>query len=278
MPDSDPMTSFHNPQFDFVITNLGFGFPLAGFIISIHSIVYPYWPVYYTSLLPRHSVFGTLGRIYTAVHFSYALQGCWCLLLQMMEVILVNTRYMWLVLTEMLCDDGRRSTRKRILKQHANRQFLQPENLRNTYIQLEILHAHFLHFNGAIIVPIYAIVINLVLFCNFSLIRYWENLNIVLIGILTIWSLNSAVCLVLAYGFFGNVHKLNLLVLRSMAHKVGGWGSKEKNVQMKKFIKSRKPLIYGYGKLYVIRRISVLNFLKMVSVGTCKLLVGSKKK
>lgn len=248
-------------------------------MVSLHSIVYPDWSVYVTYLLPKNPVWlRQVGQVITAIRFAYALQSCWSLLLFYLEMQLINTRYMWLILTECVCDDGRRSTKRLISnRQHSVSSLRKPENLRMIYIQLEILHKNFQDFFGIIIIPIYAIVVNLVLFSNFSLIRYWGMLNFVIKCILLIWSVNSALILILMYAFFGNVHNLAAKVLKSILQKEGGWGTKVQTVEMKKFVKSRKLLSYGFGKIYIIKRLSVLKFLKAVSYGTFKLLLTIKK-
>lgn len=279
MPHCDPSTSFHNKYFDFVIFSSGISFPLCGLVVSIHSVVYPDWSVYYTYLLPYHPVWvRQVGRVFSAIRFIYALQSSWSLLVVIIELILINTRYIWLILTECVCDDGRRSTRKIISnRQHALPSLRKAENLRMIYIQLEILHNHFLDFTGVLIIPIYAIVLNLVLFSNFSLIRYWDKLNLVVTGILLIWSVYSALLLVVMFGFFGNVHSLGAKVLKTISNKEGGWGRRIQTKEMKKFVKSRKLLSYGFEKIFVIRRISVLKFLKAATYGTFKLLLTIKK-
>ncbi len=280
MPHCDPSTSFHNKYFDFAIFSLGISFPFCGLMVSLHSMVYPDWSVYYTYLLPNNPIWlRRIFRVFTAIHFTCALQSCWSLLLILIEFILINTRYIWLILTECVCDDGRRSTKRLISnRQHSISSLRKAENLRMIYIQLEILHNNFLDFFGILTIPIYAIVLNLVLFSNFSLIRYWDALNFVIVGILLIWSVNSALLLVVIWGFFGDVHNLGAKVLKSILQKKGGWGGRRiETMEMKKFVKSRKLLSYGLGKIYVIKRLSVLKFLKAVTYGTFKLLLTIKK-
>ncbi|CAL8081086.1 unnamed protein product [Orchesella dallaii] len=271
MPTFDPNVSCDSWIFDIFLTGIGALFPLFGLIISCHYLLFPHWPVYLSSLVDPEDLTIDILLASGLIYF-YGLQMIWAFLLNVCVVLLTIGRYCWLLADEFYCDDG--SQGKKILYQKTTSAFHQMDTYRLYYRQFEILHVNVLQVFSFIIVPGQALILNLALFCNFSLVRYSELMNVTNAFILLLWSIGGSFAAFLGLHYCGSMYNKSVKVLRSIGNK--NWGSSHNNKLMKKFAKSCKPISYGYGRMYVIRKISVFKFFLSLIRGTFRALLTIK--
>lgn len=267
----DPNTCKDNRYFDMTILFINKVCPFISVFIGCHSFIYPEWPTYLTTLFDE----GTLPfsiRILFSLLVIYIILGCWAILQILLLFLLTNFCYTWEILKEFACQDGRSWSKHTFAHQHASAGFRSFANIRFHYTQLEILQICFLDIFGVLYVPVNIIATNLALFCNYTLIKRWEELDAAGATILIIWSTLSFIGPPMIYGIVGSLRNLGVKVLLSM--KDADWGSKSQNVQMKKYVKGCDPLNYGLGKMFVIKRSTVLVFVRTVSRGTFRTLLA----
>lgn len=138
---------------------------------------------------------------------------------------------------------------------------------------LQLLHEHTLNFLGIWLVIGNGYFMYTVIFCSAVLMCYWSELlpipKVMLCGICLIFLGFWLFLLELGRYFFVKGAK----TMRSW--KVCKWGSNTK--QMIKFQKSCRPILLSWGTQFVIRRATVLNFLRGIVRGTFRTLIVMKK-
>ncbi|CAL8121027.1 unnamed protein product [Orchesella dallaii] len=148
------------------------------------------------------------------------------------------------------------------------------ENIRHVFRSIQILQANALCSLGLFALVANASIMMTSLYVNFVLIRYWEMLEM----------LSSTQLLIAAgvlMGFWTFVLELGRLLFVHGNKVLGSWkgdkwGSPKENKLMKKFQRSCKPIIFCYGKQFVIGRANVLGFFRGVSRGMFRALLMTK--
>ncbi|CAL8085930.1 unnamed protein product [Orchesella dallaii] len=147
-----------------------------------------------------------------------------------------------------------------------------PKNLMATFRSFQLLHQIAMSCFGVFIVPCQTTFSNLILFSNFMFIRHRAELqpetNCMLIG----WSTLCLLFWMYVLELGGRLHSRGREVLKSW--KFHNFGDKNVNRCMSKFRKSCRPLALNFGRTYVIRRLSVLKFIRGLTVGTFRLLLA----
>jgi len=162
------------------------------------------------------------------------------------------------------------------LKNHKMSGYLRkPENIRHVYRCLQLLQANIFGVFGPFLVMCNASLMVTTLFCNFVLIKYWNQLQIVSKLQLLSWT-------IIFMGFWACVLELGRFMFTQGNKVLGSWKRHEyaysgESKLMKKFTKSCKPIVLSYGKQFVIGRVSVLVFFRGVVRGTFRALLTTKK-
>jgi len=120
-----------------------------------------------------------------------------------------------------------------------------------------------------------ALIMAMSIYCNFVLIRYWDQLQLISKWQLIIWSVvfMGAWTFVLELGMF--LFSIGNRVLGSW--KGGNWGSLRENRQMSMFHRSCKPIVLSYGRQFVIRKVSIFVFFRGVTRGMFRALLATKE-
>lgn len=118
------------------------------------------------------------------------------------------------------------------------------------------------------------IVIKLCLYSQVTLILKWHQLDKLTIAMLMFcWTSGQSMWL-FALHFCGRVMKESEKTILSWKTPLGiNWGSVEDAHYMSKFRKSCKPMVINYQHLIVLKRSSILKFLKTVCRGTLRALL-----
>lgn len=279
MPYFDPNLSCANYVFDAMITSGTILAPACGFFISCHYLFYPHWPCYVSSLVPPEEFTFTIW-LCSGIFYFCVLQIIWAVLLIQGVCFLTYGWYMYLISHEYYCfaetargPPGKRAQRVWSMQKNT-KAFRSYEEFPLRYRQFQILHLNFMEVFSSMIIPMQGTITNLALFCNFSLIKYNDIMNMTNTAILLIWSVGGTVNWLVALTFTGSMYTKSVRSLNTVKNK--DWGSKTKNMVMKRFAKSCKPLSYGYGRMYVIRMVSVLKFIRHLTRGTFRVLLTLK--
>ncbi|CAL8145603.1 unnamed protein product [Orchesella dallaii] len=253
MPNFEPNVDCTNWFFDFIIFSSTFSGPFCGLVIASHYFIYPQWPLYLTSLLPSDNL--TFPYLISfGIFYFWFLQMIWAILLLDFVIIVTVVRYGWLLTNEFHFGE-----------QHGNKKyktgpaFRKQENVQRNLRVLQILHLNALEIYSGVIIPLQTVVTNLVIFCNFVIIRYWEILTVLDISMLLIWIVLGNSLAVVGLTCCAMLYQRSVKLKKSL--RCHDWKTKAGNKLMAKFIKSVIPFRFGYGKMYVIRKKSVLKFL-----------------
>ncbi|CAL8140105.1 unnamed protein product [Orchesella dallaii] len=268
MPNYDVDDCVLNKVFDGVLILISLGSPFAAVIISSHYIFYSDWPAYPTSLLPED--FHSLPvKIAFGVIWYALLQFIWAILLTNMVYLFTFGMYNWQILHEFMCRAGGVRGQKTI------REFREFSVIRVNYRKFELVYMNIHELICALIIPLESVILNLALFCNFTLITYSNLLTPINACILLIWNGMGTFGVLIGLTYAGEVYNKGVKTLGSMGKYE--WGSKLNNKIMKKFVKSCRPIQIGYGRMYVIRKLSVFKFMRSLTKGTVRVLLMLKK-
>lgn len=121
---------------------------------------------------------------------------------------------------------------------------------------------------GAFCIPNQGVTSILFIFGGFVAINRRNELSTIsylaMLGITILFPMFWGVVLTIG----GYMHSKGLKLLRSW--KTFDWGSKHDKAYMSRFVKSSKPLMLSWGKMYVIRKISVLCYMMALMRGLSK--------
>jgi hypothetical protein len=137
-----------------------------------------------------------------------------------------------------------------------------------TIRSFQLLHKCIMGCIGFVYFPLHSITGQCVVFCLYSLIKHWGGLDSASKGLLGMIGTSLLLFWLGVLDCGGRFYKLNR---RSML----SWKKGGKYVS--KFCKSCKPLGIGLEGTFIIKRLSVLKFLRAVVKGTFRALVALKK-
>jgi len=139
------------------------------------------------------------------------------------------------------------------------------------YRSTQILHQSFLEIFGFMLAPIHSLCTTIVIFCSFVIISYRHEIHSSEIFVLLLYIVVGGSYWFVVLEFGGLIYSKGGQVLLSWS--VNDWGSAYNNKLMTKFRKSCPRFRINYGSTYVIRRTSVLAFVRSLSRGTFRALL-----
>ncbi len=154
-----------------------------------------------------------------------------------------------------------------------------PPLLWSAWRTVEILQLKINDLLGVILIPCQFLFGKLVVLITFMIIKLGHELSTSEIIMFSLWAVGSGLTWSLILLMGGYIHMFGRKILESWKyHKWIGLTKVEKK-QMKKFRKSCCPLSISYGKAYVIKRLTVLKFIRGIIAGIFRALltIGLKK-
>jgi len=145
------------------------------------------------------------------------------------------------------------------------------QNLLIAYRSLEVYHKVSMEFLSVSLIPIETAVVQLILTCNFILIRHGAKLSSIPLTLALFWS-------VLFLGFWTVFLNVCGLFLKHSEGTIRSW----KRLTFKdpmdakifaRFRKSCRPMKVGQGDYYTIKRLTVLTFLRGIIRGTFRVML-----
>ncbi|CAL8146820.1 unnamed protein product [Orchesella dallaii] len=269
MPNWNPEVDTQSRAFDVLLMVIMIVFPFSGLVIGSHYILFSHWSCYAISVLPSNYQSTPLKIAYGVWWFS-VLETIWAALLSCVFFMLTTARHTWVLLGEFHCGQNQQNIRKK-----TSNEFQKIVNITFNYRKLELLHLKLTHLWREFLLPMESLVLMLGVFGNFTLITYTEILTPLNAVIILIWILIATSLVLLGLNFCGALYTRGFDVLSSMRNK--DWGSTINNKIMKKFVKSCRPIQIGYGRMYAIRKLSVLKYMRTLTRGTMRVLLTLKK-
>lgn len=153
--------------------------------------------------------------------------------------------------------------------------FRSPRNLPLSFRKFELLHRYAMNLMGILIVTLQSFNMHYILYANFMLLRHIEHLDNITLFLLTCWS-----CLLQTFwvvvlhvgGMFREQSKVNFRSWKQIDCK----GNFLDQRYISKFKRSCRPLSIGYEGMFVMRKLSVLKFLRGVVRGTFRIFLTLK--
>jgi hypothetical protein len=148
------------------------------------------------------------------------------------------------------------------------------ENFPTEYRTLELLHKRGIAFYGLIIIPAQTLFGQFILYSNYTLIRHWNELGIVMkylilfidLTVIFFWNVTLEAC--------GRFHMDATKAQKSW--KLLPVRNNKEAKYLSKFRKSSRPLAIGAGEIFKIKRLTVLKFLRGIVKGTFRALLTIK--
>jgi len=145
------------------------------------------------------------------------------------------------------------------------------QNLPKVYRALELYHKVSMELMGPVIIPVETVLSQLVLTCNFIIIKHGEKLSLIPLLLASFWTLLFQSVWIIFLNVCG-------LFFKHSAATIASWKSFEfkKTGDSKvfgKFRRSCRVLRIGHGELYAIKRLTVLTFLRGIIRGTFRALL-----
>ncbi len=147
----------------------------------------------------------------------------------------------------------------------SNDFFRTPQNLQLVYRMGQILMACINGLFGKLLIPFQTIATLLFVFGSYVTIKHHDKMKIISLLMILSWALLAAFgwgCILVMGGY---LHSNGQKILTSWKKNV--WKSRKERNEMKRFVKSCKPMAICYGKLFVIRRVSLMVFVRGLTRG-----------
>ncbi|CAL8099144.1 unnamed protein product [Orchesella dallaii] len=149
----------------------------------------------------------------------------------------------------------------------------QPADFVRIYRSFQIINMHAMSICGYFIIPQQIIFGHFIVFCNTMLITNFHKMPMTTVIILSMWSVTSTVYWSAVLAFGAHLYHRGEIMMNSWRRHT--WETQKYRKYMNKFRKSCKPITLHFGRTFVIRRLSVLKFIKGLTVSTFRALAVS---
>ncbi|CAL8127904.1 unnamed protein product [Orchesella dallaii] len=264
-PSLDPNKSKVSLLLDIGFIIILFSFILLTIIYWIFVITFPNSPNLFGNLLPHNAPL--------LIVILVGLHPCHIMLIAYMNVfVFCLTLYLYgFIVIPFVAFELRLGRKKRY---YAVDQLRRPQMLIYTYRTVQLLQQRVNQILGYILIPSQTIMGKIVVFSAFTVFKNGDRMKLTSIALLGGWSVVMAFtwCTILLMG--GYLHLYGERILLSW--KYHEWESRREKTIISKFRKSCKPTDLRFGNTYVIRRISVLKFIRQLTRGFSRLMLMAK--
>lgn len=262
MPIYNPNRELNTKLFELVIVILLVGLSGMGGLSCLYFLFYPMSPCLIGSVFPQTTFLPF--RLFMLYLFPQYLTFS---MLSTALITLTGLMIYGLIAVPFMVKELRMDKKTYISKC----QLRTPSNLILVYRSSQILQTQMLNIVEYIIVPSQAIVTNVILFSSVMLIKQGYRMSMASKGMLGSWGIICTIGWTVVLMIWGYMHWYGKKLLDSW--KYHQWPTKRDRALMSKFRKSCKPLRMQFGRTYVIRRLSVLKFLRSISRGIFRALL-----
>jgi len=239
---------------------------IGPFFVVLHFILFPQEGIYFYSSFPTFLQNNYTIFVYACHYVHFALYAWNVLFFMLLLFFLYVVPSVPLILKELRPNKANYVTfnHLRTLK------YLLP-----TYRSLEVLHLNVNSIVGLAFIPEQTLVTQLALFSICTMISRWNELDVITTMLLFTWTAGFLVIWSTALEAAGLLHMEGRRLLLSWKH--WNWNAHDKKV-MSKFRKSCRPIGLRVGSYHIIKRTSVLSFLRGIVRGTFRALLTIHKK
>lgn len=246
-------------------------------VFIAHHIIYPIWPFYLTSEIPRR-LFNATFYIGFGIIYGWAVTGIGLLILLGLFVVL----FYYVHFIPILKNEFALGREFQALGNRKSKDSLrQVDNFIKMYRALNIIIQVQNQCTSIGILPLQFCVWFLGMFCFLTLNQQWNYLGHVEKGVMMLFGLTYVLTWTTVLKLFGNISMTNRKTRQSWksaeVQKILSSDEFKKRQYMKRFRRSCRPLCVGYGNFFVTKPVSVLNFLRMLSRGLLKSLIAARK-
>lgn len=146
-----------------------------------------------------------------------------------------------------------------------------PQNLQIVYRMGQILILHTNALFGKILIPIQTFTTLMSVFGAYVAIKHNDKMKTMSLLMVLGWTLIAAVGWGLCLTLGGYLHSNGQKILGSW--RKYEWKSKKERNEMKKFVRSCKPIVICYGKIFVVRRVSLMIFVRGLTRGLVRVIL-----
>ncbi|CAL8125326.1 unnamed protein product [Orchesella dallaii] len=266
MPLYDPNRELYTIIIEIILVFAGILVGLVTFVTSLFFFLFPHASCLIGSAIPENTFFLIrLPMLYIFPHYlSYVFMGT--------AGCIIEVAYIYALVVVPFILKELRLGRRYYVSVPALRQ---PANLMMAYRTAQILHERVLNIFQYLIVPLQTVITNLIIFCCVMIIKYGRNLKPSSIGMLVSWGLFGLGFWYLVLLLGGYLYMNGKKVLLSWKYHL--WNRRAEAKMMSKFRRSCRPIMINFGRTYVIKRLSVLKFLRGVSRGILRTLLTLTK-
>ncbi|CAL8132175.1 unnamed protein product [Orchesella dallaii] len=267
MPDHNPETAKTSKLRDLLLVSVISNLMGTSLLISLVFTIFPQVPVCFGNIIPTEH-FTLSVRIVHTVYYTHMVTVIYANLSANAAIIIIYmTQMIPFVVNEFRLDGVKRY--RTVAK------FRTAHNLMVEYRSVQILHLAFMEIFGHILVPLHFVFMKLVFYCNFVVIRHRDEIHPAVVAMMLLWSIFGSLFWSIFLSLGGHVYAHSTVTRRSW--KNWRWESRLDGVIIAKFRKSCKIFMVNYGNTYVIKRRSILQFMKGLTRGTFRVLLTIKK-
>ncbi len=265
MPDFNPNKSKYIKQVDFGAFGITLCLALMLCTTFVFVLTFPNVPPLLGNVLPTNTIY-LVPLIYIYPQYV-AFYGYINFAIIIVSVYMLGMIYIPLVVAEFRV--GRKNYDYDTLDILRH-----PNNITDVYRAVEMLQNRFNELAGKLLLPFQTIATLLFVLSGYCLIRKREEMVFVELLILVTWVIGAPLIWGLFLTMSGYFHSNGNKILSSW--KRYDWGSKQNNRYMCRFRKLCQPMKICNGKMFVIRKISLMVFIRGLPRGLLRALLTSK--
>lgn len=230
--------------------------------LSTFYILFPTFPIQFGYIFPASNCWTILC---VCIHIYSVLLYFWHYAVILISAALYGAITLPLVSHELKCGQ----------KSYASVATLrEPANLIKVYRANQLFHIKFNICVGKILLPAQTMLTLLFIFSCYMLIRMKSSMELFQFCLFVVLAVIGSFGLGIFLIIFGYVHLNGNKVLNSWKRYT--WSSKRERVLMNKFRVSCKPIMICWGKAFIVRKVSVLVFVRGLTRGLVRDLLSIK--
>lgn len=266
MPNFDPNKSKYIKLVDFFVYSIVASFFLLNLVTTGFFIVWPTAPTLFGSVLP-------LKWYYFPLIYLFPIYTGTCLNFYIVPVLVAA-----FVLGTVFIPFTVRELRLGRKKYWANDTLRNPWKLQMIYRNVQIIQHHINLLAGKLLVPFQTVTTLIFVLSGYVVLKHREHMAMAPFIMILSWTGLAPVIWALILTMGGFLHSNGLKILNSwtLFQSDQRLSKFEKRV-MAKFKASSKPIMICYGKMFVMRRVSVMVFVRGLSKGLLRALLTFEK-
>ncbi|CAL8128199.1 unnamed protein product [Orchesella dallaii] len=263
----DPNKCVANKVIDFGTALMLVAFTVLILFTSSVMIIFPRLPFLIGSIIPEKYFILPVRLIVTPIQIYISVSVHITTLLLGISIYYYLCMITPIVTQELRMDQKKYKTLDRLRT---------PETLIKVYRSLQLLNISATYSCGPFIVPQQFIFSKFIVYCNYMLIVYSQQMSWATICLLGFWAFTFSLywTTLLSFGGYLYVHCRRVL----LSWKYHTWNCSSDTKLMSKFRRSCTPITLQFGTTFIIKSLTVLKFIRGLTVGTFRALMISGRR